>query len=594
MGAGLSEIRGAAVDTRRLLVLLGENLYSSPLVVLRELVQNAQDSITRRRLEDAESPFEPRVDVVADPVGRTLRVRDNGAGLSEDEIHRYLATIGSGYTHELRSTAPDAALIGQFGLGFLSCYVVSDRVEVTTTSFLEPERTRVFRSADGLRYSVTEAPARAAVGTEVVLHLARAFYALSEPAEVQRLLDRYARLLPHPVFSPRRVNLDAVPWRQERLPPPTHWIRIAAGFTADPVAAFPVTPAPGVEVRGMLWVNGVTSWATSDQRRVELYVRGMFVSDAIRVILPEWAGFVGGVVECDALVPTASREDVQRDATFGRLQRAVANRLIEGLCALPGEHPEAWRRVVMRHADALRGAAVADDRLLAALGDDLPVPTTEGDLTLPELAARGALVATTGDDVGHELLLHRALGRPVIEGTRFGALALARRWAEPRGVPVRVLGDASDAAALFPSAGISATEASTLQSLFGDENVRVVPTRFEPPSVAVLWVPDRDVLLKRAIDDDDADRRISAGALALLRSFASTLDDGPAVRLYVNVDAPIVQRLLAQGEPARARATATILRSFALSTGRRSTDDGSQTLVEVIEAMNRALMSLLG
>ena len=200
MGHGVSEIRVAEVDHGGLLKVLGENLYSTPRVVVRELVQNAHDSIRRRELEGS-LPEAPRIDVIANPAAMTLTVRDNGAGLTHEEIHRYLATIGAGYTRVLRAHTGSGDLIGAFGLGFLSAYVVSRRVEVVTTSHTTPGETWRFVSPDGLRYSVDQAPA-APVGTEVVLHLEEAHVALADPSHVRRLLIRYTRLLGVPVPAP--------------------------------------------------------------------------------------------------------------------------------------------------------------------------------------------------------------------------------------------------------------------------------------------------------------------------------------------------------------------------------------------------------
>lgn len=325
-----AEVRSADVDQRGLLRVLGENLYSTPAVAVRELVQNAHDSITRRRVEstEADATFEPRIDVVGNPVARTLTVRDNGAGLTRDEIHAYLATIGAGYTRVLREETSDERFIGAFGLGFLAAYVVSERVEVTTTSFRDPTATWVFRSADGLRYSVSAGPPRP-VGTEVVLYLREAFDDLADGTRLTSLLTRYAQLLTYPVFAPHRVNADAPPWRQSEdgIHPRRRrrqLFEVARAFDTsgvEPLAAFPITPAADLDVCGVLWIQGGFSYATSDNRKVAVYVRGMFVSDEIRAVLPDWAGFVGGIVECNALTPTASREDVQRDGVFARLQR---------------------------------------------------------------------------------------------------------------------------------------------------------------------------------------------------------------------------------------------------------------------------------
>src|SRR5271157_5282462 len=123
-----------------LLKVLAEHLYSSKKVGVRELIQNAHDSCIRRRIEGGEEDYRPRIDLRLDPAKRLLSISDNGNGLTEEEITTYLATIGRGYTRELReklslySPEEAAQLIGQFGLGFLSAFLLAQEVTLTTRS----------------------------------------------------------------------------------------------------------------------------------------------------------------------------------------------------------------------------------------------------------------------------------------------------------------------------------------------------------------------------------------------------------------------------------------------------------------------------
>src|SRR5438046_5992062 len=123
-----------------LLKVLAEHLYTSKKVGIRELIQNAHDSCTRRKIEAGEPYYRPRIDVALDIPRRVVTIADNGNGLTEDEIGTYLATIGRGYTRELRerlafdSPEEAAALIGQFGLGFLSAFLLAGEVTLLTRS----------------------------------------------------------------------------------------------------------------------------------------------------------------------------------------------------------------------------------------------------------------------------------------------------------------------------------------------------------------------------------------------------------------------------------------------------------------------------
>src|SRR5262245_61496881 len=146
------------VDLAGLMRVLGEALYSTPHVAIRELVQNAHDSCTRRRIE-GDAGFTPAVSVTSAP-GKLI-VTDNGAGLTLAEIHAYLATVGAGYTRTLRDEGKGSGLIGYFGLGFLSAFAVSEKIEVWTCSYKAPQSAHRFISRSGETYTVEAAEPRA-------------------------------------------------------------------------------------------------------------------------------------------------------------------------------------------------------------------------------------------------------------------------------------------------------------------------------------------------------------------------------------------------------------------------------------------------
>ena len=149
------QLHKTEVDLDGLMRVLGQHLYSTPNVVVRELVQNAHDSCVRRAHEQDAAP-QPAISIRANPNEGWLHVEDNGAGLTRDEIQTYLATVGRGRTRELREDGANG-LIGLFGLGFLSTYVVAERTEVWTTSHKDPARAWRFTSRSGHQYTIEEA-----------------------------------------------------------------------------------------------------------------------------------------------------------------------------------------------------------------------------------------------------------------------------------------------------------------------------------------------------------------------------------------------------------------------------------------------------
>ncbi|HET9051027.1 MAG TPA: ATP-binding protein, partial [Candidatus Dormibacteraeota bacterium] len=435
---GRLTLRPTNVNVEGLLTVLGQYLYRSPHAALRELVQNAHDSIVRRRLEDPGFAG-GSIHVGVDPGAREVFVEDDGAGLTEDEIHRYLATIGSGYTRELRESSGSEDLIGLFGLGFVSAFVLAREVAVETTSHRDPSATHLYRSADGQRYTVSPM-ATAAPGTRVTVALKNEHVDLCDAAVLERILGHYCALLEVPLTvgdAADAVNAEPPPWRGDgRDEHPAFAYRRDLDFAMrmerrfEPLAVMRVAPRDGGDAHGLLWINGGNSYATSDQRRVGVYVRGMLLDDDARELLPTWAGFVSGAIESRSLTPTANREDLHRDAGYDAVRAQLQATLVEGLSALPDRQPEAWRRVLRRHNEALLGASLCDERLFTLLVDDVKLPTTDGDLTARDAVRAGGgrlhVAVDANDDMG--LTLFRALRIPVARGERFAVLSFAHRY----------------------------------------------------------------------------------------------------------------------------------------------------------------------
>lgn len=584
-----AELHATQVDLGGLMKVLGEHLYSTPAVAVRELVQNAHDSIVRRRLESAD-PFEARIDVEGDDAD--LVITDTGAGLTHDEVVSFLATVGAGYTRTLRDAGRGDDLIGYFGLGFLSAFVVADVVTVTTTSYQEPDRTWVYSSRGGQRYSLGPGEPKE-VGTEVRLRLRPEFRSLALAGSLRELLDRYVALLPVPVWSGgEQVNADAPPWREPDEDGVAQ-LRRSLGFagrfetTFQPICVFPVD---GV-ARGLLWIQDGATWATSDNRNLHVFVRGMLLDDDARELLPVWAGFVGGVIESSALTPVASREDLQRDDAWEEVQALLRETLIEGLANLPRTSPEAWRRVRARHTEALLGASIADPRLFAALLDELDVPTSEGDLPARKLVRDGRVHASLSTRGGFEEVLFRALRVPIASGSRFGVLSFLRRYADARGLRVVELGTEAGNRDVFRPAGVDADAQAWLEATLAEGDERVEPARFVPVDVPVVRVVDREAELKRRIEDDDLDRRVSTAALGLARLYTAGIEARKTHILYVNVDAPVIAALL-RTRPGRDDVVPTLVRALGAltSTGEANGVD----LRPILESYTQACLRLLG
>ncbi len=585
--------------------VLSKHLYSTPMVAIRELVQNAHDSIVRRRLEQPAWLGPGRIELIPDRARRSIRIMDSGAGLTEHEIHAYLATVGVGYTRSLREKNDDSTLIGMFGLGFLSAFVLAKRVSVYTSSYQSPELGHCYRSSSAEQYSVTAIEARDDAGSEIVLELHPEFEYLANAQVLREVLGRYCALLREPIY----INGDACPINPE--PPP--WRRtdsvalhplqarranleFAARFeeSFEPICTIPLAPEGASDAQGLLWVQDGATYGTSDNRNLSVFLRGMLLDDDARDLLPPWAGFIGGVIESSRLTPTASREDLQRDKHYSAIRHSLSEALIQGLADIARQQPEAWRRILLRHNEALLGASLCDERLFDLLMDSLRIPTSQGDLPPRELLNQGAVHAMLDRDNDFESMLFRTLGIPVAHGHRYAVIPFLRRWTQTKGVRLVELGTEQGNRQLFELARLPEAEAAWLAAQLADDEKPVI-SRFAPAELPLIVVPDREAKLKQRLEEDASDKRISFAALRLARQFTANIDAAHLTRLYINLDNPAILALLQawrENHP-HAGAAAQLLKAFKVIGNARQEHEKPAQLTTALRALAAAVQGLI-
>ncbi|HHL8294333.1 TPA: ATP-binding protein [Escherichia coli] len=572
------------VNLNGLIEVLSKHLYSTPVVAVRELVQNGHDAIVRRRIEQPNAPKDNSIRVVADVAKSTITISDTGAGLTESEIHGFLATVGVGYTRMLRQQDDNTGLIGMFGLGFLSAFVLAKEVTVLTTSWQTPDQSWKYHSTDGQKYTVTPHQS-SEPGTQVILTLKEEYSHLASNNLLNRVLSRYCILLHEPVYvgdASEPVNKLQPPWREETPDGVTMHralvqrknLAFAAQFESsfEPICTIPVVPAGMSDAVGILWIQDGATYGTSDNRNLSLFLRGMLLDDEARELLPPWAGFIGGVIESSKLTPTASREDLQRDETWVAVQEALKEALISGLSDLAQNQPEIWRRVLMRHNEALLGAALCDDRLFDLLKDRLQVPTSKGALLAKDLRINNSIHILLSRDGGFEEMLFHILQRPVARGDRYAVVPFLRRWALLYHCRIIEVGTQTGNEQLFSLAELPEEQIAYLEEHLCDGEQLII-SRFEPAVLPLVVTPDREAELKKILEQDDADKRISTAALMLARQFTSQIQKTKTSSLYINLNNPCIMQLVTalqhQQQPAAALRLLKSLKVILCSSGNK-------------------------
>ncbi|WP_432982690.1 HSP90 family protein [Dactylosporangium sp. CA-233914] len=379
------------VDLRGIVDLLSHHLYASPRVYVRELLQNAVDAITARRAADPAAPAMIRIeppDVTGDG---TLRVLDTGVGLTEEQVHQFLATIGrSSKRDDLGFARHD--FLGQFGIGLLSCFLVADEIRVLTRAADGPAV--LWRGYGDGRYSVETGPGhhRAEVGTTVTLVPRRdAEEWLRRPAVVE-LAGLYGSILPFRVeVAGVPVSGDGLPWlsgaagRRERL---SEYCREIFGFVPFDVIDLRV-PAAGLTGVAFVLPTPANPAARAGHR---VYLKRMLLAEGAEGVLPPWAFFARCVVDTSELRPTASREALYEDSLLEAVREALGDQLRGWLMQLAGRNPRRLGEFLDVHHLGVKALALHDDEMLRLVERWWPMETNTGRMTLADFRAQHGLV----------------------------------------------------------------------------------------------------------------------------------------------------------------------------------------------------------
>lgn len=366
--------------------LMGKSLYSNAATPIRELIQNAHDSIRRRRSLDLS--FQGEIRVRQDPEAGTLSFEDDGVGLTESEAERYLGTVGVSLTGQVkRGEGGPAGLIGQFGIGLLSSFLIGESIQVDSCA---GEGAEAVRWTAGQGNEIHIGPSdRESRGTRVTLTLRPECRAYAEDSEaLATLLQEFADFLEVPIFlghGAQRVNRCDAAWLEPSSEEAEVQADLEQRFGEAGLAICRVHTERPVSIRGALYVSqerlpGFTSEAT-----VHVTLNRMLLSKSLRGLLPRWAGFFRGVLELSSCTPTASREDLVRNEAFKSTKEELEKLLFAWLEKLTRDHPAEWQAILRWHRYTLLGHALDVPRLRRYVGDTLEWPTTRGKLLFEDL-----------------------------------------------------------------------------------------------------------------------------------------------------------------------------------------------------------------
>jgi molecular chaperone HtpG len=340
-----------SAEVGRLLDLVVHSLYSDREIFLRELVANAADATDRRRFEALTDPaFTPPDDaairIAPDKDARTITIADAGVGMSKSELTQNLGTIARSGTRAFGAEIAKAkesdrvSLIGQFGVGFYSAFMVADRVEVTSRR-VGSDEAWCWASDGGGAFTLTAAE-RDAPGTTIVLHTKEDASEFLEPIRLETIIRKWADHITAPIVivkdgQDEPANQGTALWRKSKsdVTPEQYkefYHHIAHAYD-DPWATLHWRAEGAMEFTALLFIPSMRPFEPVEgprESRLRLHVRRMFITDEA-ALLPPWARFVQGVVDTEDLPLNVSREMLQTTPVLARIRKAVTSRVLSEL-----------------------------------------------------------------------------------------------------------------------------------------------------------------------------------------------------------------------------------------------------------------------
>src|SRR6516165_10818155 len=367
-----AESRAFEADVAQLLPLMVHSVYSDKAVFLRELISNAADAYEKLRNDAIAHPAllgddpKPRITLTIDPDKRTLTVEDNGIGMSHHEIVEALGTIARSGTKAFlerveaaQTGAEGAKPLGQFGIGFYSAFMVSDRVDVFSRRAGSDEAWLWSSEGKGT-FTVAPVPLEAAParGTRVVLNLMEDAKSYAERFTLERIVKAQSGHVPVPIAivekpgaEPAEVADGAALWTKPKADISTadytDFYRGLAGMFDEPALTIHYRAEGRHEYTALLFVPGSRPFDLFDpdrKGRIKLYVKRVFITDDADV-LPRYLRFVRGLIDSADLPLNVSREMIQESPILTAIQKGVTNRILSELEKLAGSDSDAYGKI---------------------------------------------------------------------------------------------------------------------------------------------------------------------------------------------------------------------------------------------------------
>lgn len=366
-------------EVQQLLDLVIHSLYSKKEIFLRELISNASDAIDRARFEALTDKSVDvaedggRIELVPDKEAGTLTVRDNGIGMSMEELETNIGTIANSgtrrYLESLQGQGegdPGAEFIGQFGVGFYASFMVADRVDLVTRRAGAEGKAALHWSSKGEGSYTVQDVEREEPGTDVIIHLAEDQKEYLDDWRLRTIVTHYSNYISYPIVlitepaagdeekegeedeaaepaepAEEVLNAQKAIWKKAKAEVSdeeyAEFFKHVSHDMSDPLRTIHFAAEGTTEFRALLYIPSQAPWdlhLREERRGIHLYVKNVFITDDCRPLLPDYLRFVRGVVDSSDLPLNVSREMLQDDVVIRRIRKSLVGRILKELAGL--------------------------------------------------------------------------------------------------------------------------------------------------------------------------------------------------------------------------------------------------------------------
>ena len=413
------------VSVDNIFPLIKKFLYSDQQIFLRELISNATDVTLKLKhltgIGEAKVEYgSPLIEVKVDKETKTLRIIDQGIGMSAEEIKKYINEIAFSGAEEFldkyKDSAKDAGIIGHFGLGFYSAFMVADKVEIFSKSYTDAPA--IHWSCDGSPEFSLEPHDKIERGTEIVMHISEDAATYLEESTIQRLLNKYNRFMPVPIkFGTRTETLEKPKGAKEEDPAPTQqvdaiinnpnpaWTKAPADLKEedyknfyrelypmqfeDPLFHIHLNVDYPFNLTGVLFFPKLSNDLSIQKDRIQLYQNQVFVTDNVEGIVPEFLTMLKGVIDSPDIPLNVSRSYLQSDTSVKKITSYITRKVADKLQSLFKEDRQDFESKWNDIKVVIEYGMLTEEKFYEKAQKFALYPTTEGTfLTYEELEER--------------------------------------------------------------------------------------------------------------------------------------------------------------------------------------------------------------